>query len=220
MTRIRDLCERKHVALRLAPRFDAARLAGDLARMEESWWQGHLSDYHDGNWQSISLHAPGGARANQLSHGEAFAGTEALARCEYVPEVLASLPGRKNRVRFLRLRAGGEIFPHSDPMHQIDPDLVRIHVPVRTNPGVTFRVNGVQLEMQPGETWFVDVRFRHSVKNAGSDDRVHLVVDLVADAGVRELMATAHSLGQGYLSGYFLKHALPRRVVRLLGIGN
>lgn len=220
MTGIRDFYERKHVALRLQPRFDPARLAVDLARMEQGWWQAHLSDYHDGSWQSIALLAPGGDRRSQVSFGSALAPTEALGRCAYVPEVIASLPGRKSRVRFLRLRAGGEIFPHSDPMHQIDPDLVRLHIPIATHADVDFRVNGRALRMAPGETWYVDVRFRHSVRNAGGSDRVHLVVDIVADDALRALMSGAESMGEGYLTGYFLKHALPRRIVRLLGIGN
>jgi len=214
-----DLCGKKNVALRLEPRFDAGRLAGDLARMEESWWEKHLSDYHDGNWQSISLNAPGGFRTEQRS-GAAFAPTEALARCSYVAEVMGALPGVKNRVRFLRLRPGGEIFPHSDPMHQIDPALVRLHVPVTTNPQVHFRVNDVSLAMRPGELWYVDVRFRHCVRNDGPTDRVHLVLDIVADDALRAMMAEAQSPGKGYLTGYFVKHALPRRVVRWLGIGN
>jgi len=220
MIGIRDLCERKDVALRLPALFDAGRLAQDLGRMDESWWETHLSDYHDGNWDSISLRAPGGSRSNQVSFGAEFAPTEALARCDYLPEVIESLPGEKNRVRFLRLRPGGEIFPHSDPMHLIDPALVRLHVPVSTNPAVDFRVNGVVLRMLPGETWYVDVRFRHCVKNNGPTDRVHLVLDIVGNAELRALMSAAESRGKGYLTGYFLKHALPRRVVRRLGLGN
>ena len=217
---IRNLYQQKDIALRLAPRFDGARLAGDLARMDPAWWQNHLSDYHDGNWQSISLFAPGGARDNQFSFGGEFAPTEALARGTYIPEVIAGLPGRKNRVRLLRLRAGGRIYVHSDPLHQIARDLVRVHVPILTSAAVDFRVHEVPVRMQPGETWFVDVRFRHAVHNAGDGDRVHLVVDLVANDELRALMAGAESMGRGYLTGYFLKHALGRRVTRLLGIGN
>jgi hypothetical protein len=217
---IDDLCRPKSLALRLAPRFDPARLASDLSRMDDSWWENHLSDYHDGNWQSISLYAPGGRRSNQFSAGLAFAATEALQRCDYVPEVINSLPGRKNRIRFLRLRAGGVILPHSDPMHQIDPALVRIHVPVQTNASVAFDVHGVRLQMLPGETWFVDVRFRHSVRNQGDTDRVHLVIDVVANNELRAMMETADSVGKAFLTPYFIKHSLPKRVVRWLDIGN
>ena len=218
--RIRSLYQPQDVALRLPPRFDAARLAADLERMEPSWWAKHLSDYHDGNWESISLFAPGGSHANQFSFGGDFEPTEALRRCEYIPQVLESIPGRKNRVRLLRLRAGGEIFPHSDPMHQIARGLIRLHVPIATNPAVSFQVHGLRLSMLAGETWFVDVRFRHGVKNAGDSDRVHLVVDVVPDAALRALLAAAESPGKGYLTGYFLKHAMGKRMVRLLGIGN
>jgi hypothetical protein len=217
---ISNLYEPKDVALRLAPRFDAQRLAADLATIDNSWWETHRGEYHDGSWESVSLYAPGGERSNQHSFGAAFAPTEALARCTYVPEVVESLPGRKNRVRFLRLKAGGEIYPHSDPMHQIDPALVRLHIPVVSNPGVDFRVHDTPLRMQPGETWYVDVRFRHSVKNAGDTHRVHLVIDIVADDALRTLMDSAESTGKGYLTAYFLKHAMGRRLVRLLGIGN
>jgi hypothetical protein len=220
MSLIDDLCKPKDLALRFSHRFDAARLASDLARMDDSWWENHLSDYHDGNWQSISLFAPGGRRSNQFSIGGGFAATEALLRCDYVPEVIDSIPGRKSRIRFLRLRAGGEIFLHSDPLHHIDPALIRIHVPVQTNPSVAFYVRGVRLQMLPGETWFVDVRFKHSVRNAGDTDRVHLVIDVVANPEIRAMMDGADSVGQGLLSVYFLKHSLPKRLVRWLKIGN
>jgi hypothetical protein len=220
MSLIEDLLKPKDLALRLSPRFDPARLASDLSRMDDSWWENHLSDYHDGNWQSISLFAPGGWRSNQFSGGAAFAVTEALQRCDYVPQVIDSIPGAKNRIRFLRLRAGGEIFPHSDPMHQLDPAMVRIHVPVQTSPAVAFYVHGVRLQMLPGETWFVDVRFRHSVHNTGTTDRVHLVIDAVANSELRAMLEAADSAGKAMLSSYFLKHALPKRVVRWLNIGN
>jgi len=217
---IDDLCKPKDVALRLSPRFDPARLTSDLSRMEESWWEKHLSDYHDGNWQSISLFAPDGQRSNQFSGGGALTATEALQRCEYVPDVINSFPGRKNRIRFLRLRAGGEIFLHSDPMHQVDPAMVRIHIPVQTNESVAFHVHGVRVHMLPGETWFVDVRFKHSVRNESDTDRVHLVMDILANSELRVMMDAAESVGKGFLSSYFLKHSLPRRVVRWLDIGN
>ena len=188
--------------------------------MDAGWWEKHSGHYHDGNWESISLLAPNGERGNQVSFGGAFALTEALSRCSYIQEVVDTFPGGRNRVRFLRLRAGGEIFTHSDPMHQIDPALLRIHVPVITNAAVEFRINGLRIAMQAGEAWCVDVRFRHSVCNASASDRVHLVIDVVAGRELRAMLEAAESSGQARLTGYFLKHALPRRVIRRLGIGN
>jgi hypothetical protein len=221
MLRLHDLFARWDIALCLPLRFDSARLLEDLGRMDRSWWGVHRGPYHDGRWEMIALRAPAGELSNQTSRGGEFTETEAGRRCHYLPEVLGAFPGRLNRVRFLRLRAGGRIHRHSDPMHRIDPDLIRIHVPVLTNDDVAFHVDGRRLRMREGEAWIVDVRFPHEVWNGGQTDRIHLVIDLVRDdAAMHSLLAGATSAGKGRLGGYFLKHALPGRVRRLAGIGN
>ena len=220
MPSLEDLIRPKDVALRLPLSFDPDRLAADLDRMEPNWWHAHLGPYHDGNWQAIALWAPNGDRTSQFSRGGAFAATEALRRCDYIGDVIESFPGPKNRVRFLKLRAGGHIFLHSDPLHTIETGIVRFHVPVRTNPSVDFVVDGHRLDMRPGEAWYVDVRFKHSVNNFGAEDRVHLVVDVIPNPALSALLAQAESSGKGMLTGYFFKHSLPRRLVHWLDIGN
>jgi hypothetical protein len=102
----------------------------------------------------------------------------------------------------------------------IETGIVRIHVPVRTSPSIEFSVHGRRLAMQPGESWYVDVRFKHSVSNLSSADRIHLVIDIVPNPELDALFAAAESSGKGMLAGYFLKHSLPRRLVRWLDIGN
>jgi hypothetical protein len=220
MPSLGDFVRPKDVALRLPLSFDPARLTADLDRMERDWWHAHLGPYHDGGWEAIGLWAPNGDRNCQISRGGAFAPTEALDRCSYVGEVIDAFPGRKNRVRFLKLRAGGHIFLHSDPLHTIETGIVRIHVPVRTSPVIEFIVHGRRLAMQPGQAWYVDVRFKHSVSNPGPVDRVHLVIDVVPNRHLSALFASAQSSGKGLLVGYFLKHSMPRRLVRWLDIGN
>jgi Aspartyl/Asparaginyl beta-hydroxylase len=220
MPTLEDIVKPKDVALRLPLSFDPDLLAADLDRMEPDWWHAHLGPYHDGSWEAIALWAPNGDRNCQFSRGGPFAATEALKRCGYVGEVIDRFPGRKNRVRFLKLRAGGQIYLHSDPLHTIETGIVRIHVPVRTSPSIAFSVHGRRLAMQPGESWYVDVRFKHSVSNLSSADRVHLVIDIVPNPELSALFAAAESSGKGMLAGYFLKHALPGRLVRWLDIGN
>ena len=220
MPSLENLIKPKDVALRLPLSFDPDRLAVDLDRMEPNWWHAHLGPYHDGNWQAIALWAPNGDRTSQFSRGGVFAATEALRRCDYIGDVIESFPGEKNRVRFLKLRAGGRIFLHSDPLHTIETGIVRFHVPVRTNPSVDFIVDGRRLVMRPGEAWYVDVRFKHSVNNSGAEDRVHLVVDVIPNPALSVLLAQAESSGKGMLTGYFIKHSLPRRLVHWLNIGN
>lgn len=200
-----------HIARRFPLSFDPDRLAADLARMPDDWWGGHLGPYHDGAWESVSLWAPGGDLRQQKSRGAAFGPTEALARSPYVQEVLDAFPAEKNRVRYMRLRAGGRILRHSDPMEQIDPNLMRVHVPIQTSPDVRFLVNDQPIVMRPGEVWHIDVRFPHEVHNAGTTHRIHLVIDLIGNAAMASLLEQAESLGQGRLTEYFLGSAIAAR---------
>lgn len=218
MPLLSDALRSRPVARRLALRFDPARLAADLARVHESWWDRHKGPYHDGAWESVSLWAPRGDLHEQRSKGGAFAATAALKFCPYFAEVLDQFPAERNRVRLMRLRAGGRILRHSDPLHTIAKDLVRLHVPVVTNPQVRFTVNDVRVPLAVGETWHVDVRFPHEVANEGEADRVHLVMDLIPTPELARMLQEAEVLAAGRLTGYYAKHLLGARLRRVLGI--
>ena len=220
MIAIGALFRRYAVARRLALHFDPAALQRDLARIDESWWRAHLGPYHDGNWESVSLWAPDGDLFNQRTVGGPWAATRALQMCPEFSVAMDAFGCEKNRVRLMRLRSGGHIFRHSDPVQDVAHDLVRLHIPITTNPDVLFLVNEQRLVMQPGEVWHVDVRFPHEVHNRGGEHRVHLVVDLVSNAQLAGWLAAAPAAGEGRLTAYLLKHSLPLRVKRRLGIGN
>jgi len=50
-----------------------------------------------------------------------------------------ALPGKKHRIRLLRLEAGGKILKHCDKTCPTDPkNIWRYHVPILTNPQVIF----------------------------------------------------------------------------------
>ena len=208
------------LARRLPLLFDPDALQRDLSALTPWWWRKHQGPYHDGAWEVVSLWAPRGDLYEQTTRGGPFEATEALARVPAIGGVLEALPGRRNRVRLLRLRPGGHIQRHYDPMERLAPDLVRLHVPVTSNPDVDFRVSDRRIEMRPGETWHIDVRFVHEVKNLGKENRIHLVADLHWDARVESLLASAEPIGQGRLVSYYLKQAVPKRLRRALGVAN
>jgi quercetin dioxygenase-like cupin family protein len=216
----REAMRRHPTARRLALTFDADRLATDLERFDERWWNRHAGPYHDGAWESVSLWAPRGDPFEQRSFGGVFAATPALALAPGIRQVLDQFSCERNRIRLMRLRPGGRILRHSDPLHTIDPRLVRLHVPVVTNPDVFFLVNDERVEMRPGEAWHVDVRFPHAVENRGSSTRVHLVMDLVRDPGLDQLLAAGVPVGHGRLLGYYAVHCLPTSLRRAWGLGN
>jgi hypothetical protein len=208
------------IALRLPMEFDPAPLREEVTRLPEPWWQAHLGPYHNGGWESVSLWAPGGERANQMSRGSAFAATEALLGSPALADVVGRLPGTRNRIRLMRLRPGGAIFRHSDPVEDIDGRLVRLHVPILSNERVRFLVADRRLPMRPGEVWHVDVRFPHEVANEGETMRVHLVADLLRSPELEALLSRGEPAGRGYLTGYLATQMIPRRVRARLGIGN
>lgn len=218
MTRWREALARHHVARRLAPRFDGTALVADLQRIHESWWVRHAGPYHDGAWESVPLWAPNGDLREQRSIGGPFAATPALRFVPYIREVADRFPGVRNRIRLMRLRSGGRILRHSDPMHTVAGNIVRLHVPVVTNPDVRFLVDGRRIPMAAGETWHVDVRFPHEVENLGTTHRVHLVIDLETSTELLALFDGAESFGTGRLTAYFALHALPSRLRRVLGV--
>ena len=208
------------IALRLPVAFEAGPLQRDLDGIPEDWWGRHLGPYHDGNWEAVALWAPGGSHSEQRSRGGRFEATDALKQSPAFRAVLDAMPADRSRVRLMRLRPGGAIFRHSDPMEDIDPRLVRLHVPIVTNPNVEFLVNDRRVVMLPGEVWHVDVRFPHEVYNRGDSMRVHLVMDLLRSPDLEAMIARGASVGEGRLTWYFARQMIPRAVRVRLGLGN
>jgi hypothetical protein len=167
---------------------DLDGLRADLdAVVPEHWHQHFNTGYYEGDWSGVPLRAQPGIHVALYSDPTRtdFSDTEAMGRCRYVPQLLASIPGELQSVRFLRLAAGSTILEHQDPGLCVEEGVFRLHIPVRTSPDVEFRVDGELVRMGEGECWYVNFDLRHSVANRGTGDRVHLVVDGVANDEVR-----------------------------------
>jgi len=80
------------------------------------------------------------------------------------------------RVMLARMAPGGEIEPHCDtnPAAQWPH---KIHVPLLTNPDVTFFVDGVAYHFAEGEVVEVNNMATHAVINRGTSDRIHLIFE-------------------------------------------
>lgn len=57
-----------------------------------------------------------------------------------------------------------------------------------TNHKVEFTSAGKKVMMGQGECWFLDASYSHSVRNLGSEARVHLVLDCVVNQFVADLL--------------------------------
>lgn len=80
------------------------------------------------------------------------------------------------RVMLARMAPGGVIRPHFDSNVAAKwPH--KIHVPLLTNPDVTFFVNRVPHHFVEGEAVEVNNMGPHSVQNRGTTDRIHLIFE-------------------------------------------
>jgi len=162
-------------------RFETARLKTDLAKVAEDEWIKHFNQfYYEGNWSVASLRSNGG-KTKQIypdPHSqEGFADTEILARCDYVREILDKIECEKEAVRFMLLGAGAKIREHKDFFMGFDDGVIRLHIPVITNPQVEFYLGSERIEMREGELWYLDFSQNHRVENNSATDRIHLVMD-------------------------------------------
>ena len=71
---------------------------------------------------------------------------------------------------------------------------MRIHIPVVTNAGVDFRLNGARCTMAAGSSWYLRLSDPHSVANRGGTERVHLVIDAQVNRWVEALFERAFLL--------------------------
>lgn len=164
--------------------FDADALKADLEKFSNEDWTPHFNQsYYEGDWSGIALRSPKDAHLSIYPDptAESFEETAAMNRCSYIPEVLKSFECELETVRFLRLGAGARILEHRDYKLGFEDGVARIHIPIETNPQVTFKLGGEILKMEEGEAWYLNFNLPHSVENNGVKDRVHLVIDCLVN---------------------------------------
>jgi Aspartyl/Asparaginyl beta-hydroxylase len=171
--------------VRLPVRFDAARLAQDVAGLTEDDWLPHFNtSYYVGDWSGVPLRSVGG-RSDRLypdpAASEPYADTEILRRCPGISAALAELRCEPTSVRLLRLGPGARVREHRDYRLSHADGEVRLHVPVITGPDADFVLAGTPVHMAAGECWYIDVTYPHRVTNAGWFERVHLVIDALVN---------------------------------------
>jgi hypothetical protein len=173
--------------LRLPLEFDPARLAAEMAKFSSAQWTKHfIKQNYDGDWSVIALRCPAGeTHPVRMIYSDPtrsdYVDTPMLAGCPYFQEVLNAFGCPLNAVRLMRLAPGSVIKEHRDYTLSIEQGLVRMHIPVVTNEGVDFRLNGTRVAMPAGSCWYLRLCDPHVVTNQGAGDRVHMVIDGVVN---------------------------------------
>jgi hypothetical protein len=172
-------------SFKLPMTFDPERLKQDLNQISPGEWSPHFNTgYYEGEWSGVALRSIGGA-VSQLYPDPAaqkpFTDTPVLSRCAHIQIVLASFKCALESVRLLKLSGGSRIREHRDHKLGLEDGVIRIHIPILTDPRVEFFVDNRRLVMNEGECWYVNFNLPHRVHNHSDIDRVHLVVDCIVN---------------------------------------
>ena len=136
---------------------------------------------YDGNWNSVALYTPDGDASNTFAYNDSnnvLKSTILLEQCTYLKEVIHFFKAPVLSARLLKLTVGSVIKPHEDHRMGYEDSNFRIHIPITTNDRVSFVLADEELTLLPGTCWYINANFTHSVSNLGTEDRVHLVIDL------------------------------------------
>lgn len=105
-----------------------------------------------------------------------------------VDEVMDRFPGRRSSgltISYIPpedLSIGSAVHPHKDGLPS-DDWLIRIHVPLQTNPQSIFYCDDVPYHMEVGKAYEVDITKLHYNRNPGPGPRVHLWFDILKGSG-------------------------------------
>jgi L-proline 3-hydroxylase-like protein/aspartyl/asparaginyl beta-hydroxylase len=170
-----------------ATHLDEARLARDVETIL-GWPRPaqEYSEYAFGAFHTLILRSPSGEETGTRFDGGATAAIPTkLGRClDYLPAMVDEL---FDTSRLIMLRAyllqDALLIPHRDYV-EFGGDaqrMVRLHVPLKTNPRALHSDGDVVFHMNEGEVWYLDVTAVHSAMNASTEPRLSLVLDFRLD---------------------------------------
>lgn len=180
----------------------------------EELWADHYSSYNkQKSWHAVSLRSFGGHPSFIEKPAEMSKkwkqenpdllelecrDTPLLRRLPRAELILDQIEARLERVRLMRLTGnGGELTRHADIIDRNaglkNGQIARLHFPIVTNPEVKFtswNLNNTPIttHMEANKWWYLDVRKPHAAINSANSERIHLVVDAVANDWVRSFI--------------------------------
>ena len=190
-----DLCD-------VTDQFLTAPLNTDQLRkdLNEAMTQHEFTSKSFGGWSSIPLRSLNGVTGSEGSRAsgkhassDATLFKDTVVMPDYIRSVIndaARGSGGVLKARLMRLQANRTIGEHRDKFTP-GPPVLRLHIPIVTNPEVIFLVNRKPYHMEEGRLYSIDVSMLHAVSNKGTLHRVHLVFDVVMTPEVKEKMKAA-----------------------------
>ncbi len=178
--------------LQLPYHFDIKKMQEEVSLLGNQLWKLHFQVKHyEGEWSAIPLRSINGEINNNfispIEDAKQYADTPLLKECPYLQEVLNTFKCDLMAVRLLKLSAGTQIHEHKDADLCFEEGLLRFHIPVITHAAVEFFLDKERMVLQEGECWYMNFNLPHSLHNKSNVDRIHLVIDAVANDWVSNL---------------------------------
>ena len=173
----------KTTSVQLRGSFDVARLKADLDTATEHFKSApQVGKYHDGSWTGIGLRNFSGDHGNTLAaHTGHSKDTAVLEKCRYFKEVLDNIGCPVYVARILFLPPGKVIGEHTDAGFGWNYGMVRLHIPIVTDPRVEFSIGDEAVYWKPGEFWFGDFSKPHSLRKRLQPLRTLYAADALHD---------------------------------------
>lgn len=186
---------KKNGSFKLPFTFDPTLLNKDLKKCLGYEFQSHYvpANYSGSNY-ILPLRSVGGNIKHVMATPnvtDQYKDTEALHGCEYFQEVIDTFKCKKEAIRIMNMTPGEEMKVHTDFNCGYEDGFFRTHIPIKTNDQVLFQLDNTLVKMLPGETWYINANLPHGVKNEGTTDRVHLVLDCVRNEWSDEVFSAA-----------------------------
>jgi hypothetical protein len=134
------------------------------------------ADYADGSWTD-------------------WLDTDLLTRSPYLMSIVDNFRAHTNvtLVRLLRLSPRATVREHTDPTLSIHihQSVIRLTIPIFTNPDVEFYLNNEIVPLQAGECWYLRLTDPHRIDNNSDIERINLTIDMIPNDWVRGLLEEA-----------------------------
>ncbi len=192
--------------LRLPFSFDIGRLQEEVGKIRDAEWIAHANtSAYEAEWRCAPLRSVEGRTDHILSlPGMHYEDTALLRRCPYVREVLEAFECEKTSVRLMELGPGSHINPHRDKGTSFEEGVIRLHIPIFTEPEAIFIIEGEEVHFSAGEAWYLNAGCTHSAHNGSNRPRIHLMLDCIVNPWIEAIFSDA-----GFVPGQKPKYGDP-----------
>lgn len=152
-------------------------------------WTNVYSEYHTGGWQTLSLLNRTSKPTDTIIEDCEPVETSLLER---MPETRALLRGLGFRYlfgRLAKLEVNAFIYEHRDYQELRNERLLRLHIPVITNPFSSIVVDRTRIHLALGYIWKLNPIHRHAAANFGKEPRIHIILDCHVDEALEVLLS-------------------------------